>query len=183
MKTLAVLGSFRKGEGNTSALLDQLTEELRRQDAPCESIWLPSLRIEGCRHCNWCMENPGQPRRCIMEDGMQELYAALEGANVLLVASPVYMWNVSAQTKAFLDRLYPYGDGSLRGKRMAAILTSGGDAFDGMDLAVQSLQRFAEYFGMDYAGTLHVAPMKDRKDAQKSEVRERVRTFAASILA
>lgn len=181
MKTLAVLGSFRKGEGNTSALLDLLIEELDRRGASCENIWLPSLRLEGCRNCNWCRENGDENHRCVIGDGMQELYTKLDSANLLIVASPVYMWSVSAQTKTFLDRLYPYTD-SLRGKRMAAVLTSGGDPFDGMDLAVQSLQRFAQYFGLDYAGTLFAAPVDSRKDILRVEVVERARSFAASLL-
>lgn len=182
MKTLAVLGSFRKGEGNTSALLDLLIEELGRQGASCENIWLPSLRMEGCRHCDWCWENAEAGRRCVIQDGMQELYPKLEGANLLLVASPIYMWSVSAQAKAFLDRLYPYSNGGLPGKRLAAVLTSGGDPFDGMDLAVQSLQRLANFLHMEYAGTLFAAPVLTRKDILRPEVSERVRGFAASLL-
>lgn len=182
MKTLAVLGSFRKGEGNTSALLDLLIEELGRNGASCENIWLPSVRLEGCRHCDWCRENAREGQRCVIQDGMQELYTKLEAANLLIIASPIYMWSISAQTKAFLDRLYPYSEG-LPGKRLAAVLTSGGNAFDGMDLAVQTLQHFAAYFHMDYAGTLYAAPVDTRKDILRPDVAERVRNFAATLLA
>jgi multimeric flavodoxin WrbA len=183
MKALAVLGSYRKGEGNTAGLLDILLGELSTQGIECENIWLPSLNIGGCRGCNWCL-NGGTAetgRRCIIDDGMQELYDNIEQADILIVASPVYMWHVTSQTKAFIDRLYTYSKGALKGKRMSAVMTAGGSAFDGLDLAVQSLSRFAEYNEMDYRGTLYCAPADSRKDLQSRDIPKLARELAESL--
>lgn len=184
MKVLAVLGSYRKGEGNTAALLDILLGEMGALGAECNSIWLPSLSIGGCRGCNWCQDRePAESgRRCIIDDGMQELYDGIEQSEALIVATPIYMWHVTSQTKAFIDRLYTYSGGGLRGKRMAGVMTAGGDAFDGLDLAVQSLVRFADYNGIDYLGTLFCAPAASRKDLQTRDLPRLARELANKIV-
>lgn len=183
MKALAVLGSFRKGEGNTSGLLEMLLTELKGFGVECENIWLPSLQIGGCRGCNWCIDGGTAEtgKRCIIPDGMQELYDDIEQSSLLIIASPIYMWHLSSQTKAFIDRLYTYSGGELKGKRIAAVLTGGGDAFDGMDLAVQSLQRLAEYNELEYAGTLYCAPAESRKDLLTRDLPRRTREFAEKL--
>ena len=183
MKALAVLGSYRKGEGNTAGLLDMLLGELRALGTECENIWLPSLNIGGCRGCNWCQnEGAATGRRCLIDDGMQELYDDIEQSALLVVATPVYMWHVTSQTKAFIDRLYTYANGGLAGKRMAAVMTAGGNAFDGMDLAVQSLMRFADYNKMEYRGTLYCAPADSRKDLQTRGLPELAKELAAELM-
>jgi multimeric flavodoxin WrbA len=184
MDVLAVLGSYRKGEGNTAALLDMLLAEMGVLGASCENIWLPSLSIGGCRGCNWCQDGGTAEtgKRCLINDGMQELYGHIERSQALIVATPVYMWHVSSQTKAFIDRLYTYADGELAGKRLAAVMTAGGDAFDGLDLAVQSLNRFAACNHMEYCGTLYCAPLKNRRDLQTRDLPRLARELAACIL-
>ena len=184
MKALAVLGSYRKGEGNTAGLLDMLLEEMRALGAECESLWLPSLNIEGCRGCGWCQgdERLKAGRRCLTNDGMQEIYDDIETADILIVATPVYMWHVTSQTKAFIDRLYTYAGGGLAGKRMAAVITAGGGPFDGLDLAVESLRRFADFNKMDYKGTLFCAPADSRKDLLTRDIPQQAKELAVELL-
>ena len=183
MKALAVLGSYRKGEGNTAGLLGMLLKELVNCGVECENIWLPSLQIGGCRGCNWCIDGGTAEtgKRCIIPDGMSELYDDVEQSGLLIIASPIYMWHLSSQTKAFIDRLYTYSGGELKGKRIAAVLTSGGDAFDGMDLAVQSLQRLAAYNDMEYGGTLYCAPADSRKDLLTRDLPNLAKEMAAKL--
>lgn len=183
MYALSVLGSYRKGEGNTAALLDMLLREMTALGAECENIWLPSLNIGGCRGCNWCLDGGTAEtgKRCLIPDGMQELYDDIERADVLIVATPVYMWHVTSQTKAFIDRLYTYSKGGLKGKRLASVMTAGGEVFDGLDLAVQSLTRFAAYNEMDYCGTLYCAPMDGRKDLQTRDLPRLTRELAQCL--
>lgn len=60
---------------------------------------------------------------------MQELYPLFQQADVIIYATPIYWWSVSAQIKAFMDRCYALGpiEGSFAGKRVALLMTYGGE--------------------------------------------------------
>jgi len=67
------------------------------------------------------------------------------------------MWGMTALLKGFVDRLYCCMP-KLADKKLAAALTAGGDAFDGAQYVVGPLKELCAYAGMDYAGTLIIAP-------------------------
>jgi len=95
---------------------------------------------------------------------MTALYDSVLCCDVFVLAVPVFMWSYTAQTKAFMDRLYALDAGTgpkLAGKKTALILSGGGDAFDGADLIVAGFMKFAEYNGMKHIGQVVAAPMEE----------------------
>ncbi len=96
---LGLFGSPRKG-GNTDILLEEFLRGCAERGAVCERIRLSGLRVGGCRGCGGC-EKTGQ---CVVEDDMQSVYEALERSDRIVMAAPIYFYNVPAQTKAVIDR-------------------------------------------------------------------------------
>ncbi len=101
MRILAVVGSRRK-KGNTASLVRAALEGARREGAETELVFLGDYTLRGCRGCEGCKDT----YRCTVRDDMQKLYPLLLEANGLILGSPTYFYNVSADMKAFLDRLY-----------------------------------------------------------------------------
>ncbi len=58
---------------------------------------------DNCTACDACLETE---RFCVFEDDMQPLYRQFIEADLVVLASPVYWWSISAQLKVFIDRLY-----------------------------------------------------------------------------
>ena len=91
MKILAINGSHRAGKG-TAALIEAALEEARAKGCETELIELSKCNIEYCIGCNRCLGKP----ECTVQDDMQELYEKMKAADGIILASPNYFANVSA---------------------------------------------------------------------------------------
>lgn len=103
MKVIAFNGSPHKS-GNTSILIDKVLEELQQQGIETEQIHVGAKQLQGCIGCMKCFEN--QNRKCIIaNDEINNWLEKMLDADGIIVGSPVYCADLSAQTKAFIDRV------------------------------------------------------------------------------
>ncbi len=122
-KMLILLGSPRKN-GNSAALAEKVGEGARAAGATVDTVYLNGLNIKPCQGCEKCQRDDA--RGCSVDDDMTPLYAKLREADSVVIASPVYWFHLSAQTKIFIDRLYAVGVGRnniFKGKSLALVLT------------------------------------------------------------
>jgi multimeric flavodoxin WrbA len=102
MRVVAVNGSARK-QGNTAALVEAAFEPLRAAGIECEHIELAGKAVGGCTACRACYER--KDRQCHgRSDFGNEVIAAMDAADAIILASPVYFADVSTETKAIIDR-------------------------------------------------------------------------------
>ena len=100
MKVLAINGSARK-DGNTALLINTVFEELHREGIETEMVQLSGKVIEPCKACWAC----GGKGTCVhKKDLFQEIYEKMIQADGILLGSPVYTANISANMQAFLER-------------------------------------------------------------------------------
>ena len=100
MKVIAINGSARR-DGNTAILLNTVLEECRAAGLETELIQFGGTIIEPCKACWAC----GGKRNCVHHhDQFQEIFAKVTQADALVLGSPVYSANVSANMQAFLER-------------------------------------------------------------------------------
>ena len=102
MKAVAFNGSPRKG-GNTEILLRRALEAIAAAWHETEYMQVGGTRIRGCTSCGACgrMKN----KRCVIEDDIFNLaFAKMLEADAILIGSPVYFADVTAETKALVDR-------------------------------------------------------------------------------
>jgi multimeric flavodoxin WrbA len=123
MKVIAINGSARKN-GNTSILIEKVFIPLRKQGIECEQIQLAGHEVHGCRACYKCSNKKN--KRCSFEgDIVNECIAKMIEADAIILASPVYVTDVSSEMKALIDRtcLVARSNGSfLRRKVGAAVM-------------------------------------------------------------
>lgn len=103
MKVLAVNGSARKN-GNTQALVEAALEPLRAAGIEVESISLAGLTVGGCTACARCKKE-GDGRCYGRDDDLNPILPKVWEADALILASPVYFADVTAEMKAFIDRV------------------------------------------------------------------------------
>jgi multimeric flavodoxin WrbA len=106
MKVYGIIGSPKKG-GNVDLLVSQVLNGARSRGAEIHTIYLNDLDIKPCQGCG---VDP-YPEYCLFEDGMREVYDALQSCDAVVLGSPVYFDTVSAQIKLMIDRcncLMPY---------------------------------------------------------------------------
>ena len=103
MRIMGFIASPRK-EGNTAWIVNKILEGAKEQGAETQSWYFSDLDIKPCSGCLSC--HKGGDRGCIIHDDMQKLYDAIEHADALVLGSPIYMGQMSAQAKIFTDRLF-----------------------------------------------------------------------------
>ena len=135
MKAIAINGSPRPG-GNTEILLKKLLAPLERAGWNTEFMQLGGKPIRGCQACYQCFKRKNA--RCAQKDDFFNLcFEKMAAADAILLGSPTYFTDVSAEMKALLDRsgLVALANGGLfRGKIGAAVVAvrrgGGTHAFD-----------------------------------------------------
>jgi multimeric flavodoxin WrbA len=116
------------------------------------------MDISPCDACDICQDETETD--CIVNDDMTELYPKLREADALVIASPVYWFTLSAQTKLFMDRCYALGSPkgyALKGKRIGIALTYGdSDPFNsGAVNALRTFQDAYNYIGAEIVGMVY----------------------------
>ncbi len=123
MKIVSVLGSPRGKAGNTAALLRIVLEGAESLGAQTEIIVIRGREVRPCKACNTCHKKG----LCPQKDGFNAIKEKALEADGIVLASPNYIFHVSAQLKAFLDRccglLHCM---AFEGKYAASVVTSGG---------------------------------------------------------
>ncbi len=100
-RVVVLLGSPRK-KGNSTALAKQIIHGAESTGAVVESVYLNGLDIKPCQGCYACQKPDSSG--CVVDDDMQAVYPKLQAADRWVIASPVYWFSMSAQTKLFMDR-------------------------------------------------------------------------------
>ena len=96
---LAFMGSPRAG-GNTDILLDAFLEGARAERAEIQRVPLYRKRIGPCIECGGCDETG----ECVLEDDLTPLYPALGETDWVVVASPIFFYNITSRTQALVER-------------------------------------------------------------------------------
>lgn len=133
MKVLAINGSARK-DGNTAILIKRVFEELNKEGIETERIQLAGQVIEPCKACWAC----GDQQNCVHRKGIfRDIFDKMKEADGILLGSPVYSANISANMQALLERAAVVGDmnpGLLAHKVGAAVVAARrGGAMNALD--------------------------------------------------
>ena len=102
MKALAINGSPRKG-GNTEILLRKVLAPIAAAGHGTEYMQVGGTRLRGCTACGACGRIKN--KRCVIEDDVFNLaFDKMIDADAILIGSPTYFGDLTAETKALIDR-------------------------------------------------------------------------------
>ncbi|MBQ9207788.1 MAG: flavodoxin family protein [Treponema sp.] len=119
MSNIVVLtGSMKRG-GNTDLLAAAFADGARQHNE-VEIISVADYKVNPCIGCNSCFSRQGN--QCVQNDDMNLIYEKLKKADMVVIASPVYFYGLSAKLKAVIDRLHTPMRNEFHIKRLALIL-------------------------------------------------------------
>lgn len=104
MKVVCLQGSPRE-DGNSAAIAGRFCKTADRLGAQVKTFVLNNLKYKGCQGCMLCK---GKLERCALKDDLTEVLDAVRETDVLVLASPVYFWDISSQLKTFIDRTFSF---------------------------------------------------------------------------
>jgi len=151
------LGSPRR-KGNSAILADQIGQGAKTAEAGVETIYLQGRKIAPCKACYACQKK--NSKGCSIKDDMQEIYLKLIEADAWVIASPIYWFTMSAQTKIFMDRCFALGAyqrDPFKDKRIAIAMAYGDKdpVASGCVNAVRSFQDSFAYTGSKIVGMVY----------------------------
>ena len=171
MKILGIGGSPRKG-GNTDIILKEILRGAGDAGHETDAVFLRDYTINSCTGCEKCRKD----LTCTwFNDGMNLIYPKIEEADVMILASPVYNYNVTAIMKSFIDRLYPYYifsddqprkySSRLRDRKRLAVVFSVCEQTDSreMGFAEEAMSRPLEALGYQIYLSFPICGFFDRK--------------------
>ena len=176
MKILAILGSPHGMKGSTGQLLTEVLHGAQNAGATTALLSLADYDVKPCQACNVCHKTG----TCAIHDDYGKFKAALLNADGVILASPNYIFSVSAQMKAMMDRCCgPLHCVALRDKYAAAVVTSGGG---GEDSVGQYLLRFLQSMGCWAVGAVGAKGAELADSAAKANRFEAARDLGAQLV-
>ena len=134
-KVVVVTSSPRKG-GNSEILAQKFADGAAAAGHEVKFVAVRDVGLQFCTGCLYCQTH----EKCVLKDGMNDLYSDFENADVLVFATPVYYYAVSGQLKTFLDRLNPLFPRRNKFTEVYLLATSAEDADSAMDGSVSDIQ-------------------------------------------
>lgn len=138
-KILILSGSPRHG-GNSDTLCDQFMKGAIEAGNEVEKYFVSDHKIDYCSACYYCQSHDGE---CCKKDDMTALMPKILEADVLVLASPVYMYSVSAQLKTIFDRAVAKYE-TICDKEMYYIMTAAEDEEHTMDTTLACMRGWAD---------------------------------------
>lgn len=176
MQVLGIWGSPRVG-GNTEILLDALLRGAQEAGGEVEKVALRQLKISPCLEIYKCFHTGA----CPIKDDMLTLYPKLLAADVVVLASPIFFYGLTAQAKAMIDRTQAFWarryvlkqdfpGGHRQGVLLATAATKGKHVFVGA--------RLATYYFFDAINVRYAAEILVREVDEKGAILGRPEVLA-----
>ena len=132
-RKIVILNGSPRRNGNTSSLVKSFTEGAESAGHTVTEFFLQDMNIRGCRGCFGGHSSQDSP--CVQKDDMDKIYPAVKESDVVVLASPLYYWNMSGQIRTAIDRLFALeeGDGNLlrgHGRASALLMAAEGNGFE-----------------------------------------------------
>lgn len=176
MNIVCIIGSPHGVEGNTAALTESVLQGARSRGALCEVVSLAEKDVGPCCGCDICHRSGACPHG----DDFEEIRKKIETADGVVLASPNYIFNVSAQMKAFMDRCCGVIHCmSFRGKYGLSVVTSGGGADEPL---IDYMNQFMLATGIHPLGGVHAAMSTLEGGLFTDELKQQARELGAYLV-
>ena len=169
MNVLILQGSPRKS-GNTAWMAEEYKKAAEAAGHKVTLVDVAHKKIAGCLACEYC-HGKGNGA-CVQKDDMQEIYPLLAEAEVLVLASPVYYFTMSAQIQAPIQRIYNMNKPP-KMKKMTLLLSSySPSVYDG---AIGEYHGIQSYWGVEDTGIVTAKIDEQKTDATRAKILELVK--------
>lgn len=159
-KIVILVGSVRKN-GNTDTLARAFYEGAK-QNNEVEIVSVADYKVNPCAGCNSCFQR--KDNTCFQQDDMAKIYDKLLRTDMVVIASPVYFYGVSAQLKAVIDRLHTPLRNEFHIKKLALLLVAAAELPSVFDAIKLQYQLVLDFFKLEDAGMVLVKGVKDIGD-------------------
>lgn len=170
MKIAILNGSPKKG--NTAAMAEAFADGAREAGHKVEILHVGKMKIAGCLGCEYC-HTKGEGK-CVQKDDMEKVIPAYLESDMIVFATPVYYFDMTAQLSAAIQRVYCIGKPAKATK--AAMLISSASPGTG-EGAIVSYKNMLAFMGIENLGVCALAGEECTSEEKLAEIR----AFARSL--
>ncbi len=170
MKITILNGSPRKE--NTAAMAEAFAEGAREAGHEVDILHVGKMKIGGCLACEYC-HTKGEGK-CVQKDDMEKVIPAYQDSDMIVFATPIYYFDMSAQLSAAIQRVYCIGKPAKATK--AALLISSASPGTG-EGAVTTYKNMLAFMGIEDMGVCALAGAENKSEEKLAEIR----AFAKSL--
>lgn len=167
MKVLVMNGSPRKDRGATGGLLKHFIKGMEEAGAEVELLYSKGLELGDCRGCFNCWTST--PGKCIQDDEMAAVLPRIANADLVILATPVYVDGMTGSLKTLLDRTIPLLHGAfelrddhcrhalregVKAGKIALLSVSGFTEMDNFDPLIAHVKAISKNMNREYIGAL-----------------------------
>jgi multimeric flavodoxin WrbA len=181
MKIIGFSGSPNK-DGITNTIIKKILNKTEENNHETTFFSLNDLNINPCQDCGYCKEN----EICDLDDDVNNLHKEIESADYIIIGSPIYYGEVSAQTKLFTDRFYSIFNSKVKnfdGKKAILVYTQGNPDPKVYEPYTEHQKNYLyNFMNFDVVNTLLAAGIRSKEDLlQKEEILKEAENIAMRI--
>lgn len=146
---VVVMGSMRR-HGNTATLVSSFVEGAKEMKNEVTVISVVDYHVSPCSGCNVCRKR--ENKDCAMQDDMQKIFFILKDADIIVIASPVYFYGLSARLKAIIDRLHLPARSKMKVQKLGLMLVAADTLPAVFDAIKMQYHLILDYFHLQNIG-------------------------------
>ena len=179
-KKIIILNGSPRKSGNTTALTAAFTKGAEETRNQVTEFFLDGMNIKSCKGCFGGGKNCDSP--CVQKDDMDKIYPFYKEADVVVLASPLYYWNISGQLKMTFDRLFAVAecDSEYHNPKKDSILIMAAEGND-FEESEYWYNRLEKHLGWKSLGKVLCGGVMAIGDIQGNEKLDEARKLGASI--
>ena len=173
-KKIVILNGSPRKNGNTSALVHAFKTGAESAGHTVTEFFLDDMHIHGCKGCFG--GNSSQSCPCVQKDDMCKIYPTVKDCDGIVLASPLYYWNMSGQLRTAVDRLFALeeGEGNLlrgNGRASALLMAAEGCGFEDVLRYYNHLTEHLQWNNLGAVlagGNMDIGDIQGKEELQKS---------------
>lgn len=165
MKILVLNGSPHPN-GPTSDMVTAFAKGAQEAGHTLTVVNAAHKNIHGCIACEYC--HTKEKGVCVQKDDMQELYPLILSSDMIVFASPIYYFTLSAQLQAVIHRTYALG--IPKNVKKTALILSSGSKYVYSAAITEYYQGIVEYWGVENAGIFTANGDENKSEKKRQEL-------------
>ncbi len=165
MKITILNGSPRKQ--NTAAMVEAFAEGAKAAGHEVETIQVGKLKINGCLACEYCHGKGAG--KCVQKDDMEKVMPAYMDCDMIVFASPIYYFDMTAQLSAAIQRVYAIGKPPKTTQAALLLSSASPNPFEG---TIATYKNMLTFMGIEDKGIITAAGDENGSEAKLAEIRE-----------
>ena len=169
---ILVLNGSPRPNGSTAGMIKTFKTEAESAGHTVNTVDVCRKNIHGCLACEYC-HGKGEGK-CVQKDDMEKVMPAYKDCDMIVFASPIYYFDMTAQLSAAIQRVYAIGKPSIASKAALLLSSASPNPFDG---AIATYKSMLAFMGIEDKGIFTAAGDENGSEVKLREICDFAKTL------